>query len=166
MAVGAARCAECGRPVDEHDRDIKLTWPDLVLRAPEQEGETWGGDPLLQVDGVGAFVRVLLPIQLTGTYSLTIGTWLAINPAEMPSVWERWPTPSYDDLVLDGYLANGIPPWGDEVLLAPATARVRDPEHVPYIDESTHETLRAVIAQEWPHEPVLAAWASVFSRAN
>jgi hypothetical protein len=141
--------------------------PDPVLAVPPEEmaSRSWGSDPLLQVQGVGAFVRVLLPIRLTGGYSLTVGTWLAIDPANLRPVWEGWDTDAYASLVLEGFLANAIPPWGDAVLSAPATAAVRDPKLNPYIASSQHPVLGEVLATEWPHEEVLAPYDGLLDHA-
>ena len=127
----------------------------------ERAARTWGSDPLIQVQGVGAFVRVLLPIRLTGGFSLTVGTWLAIDPARLRSVWEQWETPSYDSIELHGYLANKIPPWGASVFGAPCTATVRDPSLFPYVTASSEPNLNAVLAQEWQHVHILEAYAAV-----
>lgn len=155
-------CPTCGRPIDEHNRHVRLVLPDPVLALPPEDraSRTWGSDPLIQVQDVGAFVRVLLPIRLTGGYSLTIGTWLAIDPARLRSVWEQWETPSYEAITLDGYLANKIPPWGADVLGAPCTAIVRDPSELPYLTVSTQTTLNAVLSQEWQHIDILEAYAA------
>jgi hypothetical protein len=133
--------------------------PDPVLEVPadERSSRTWGSDPLLQVQGVGAFVRVMLPIRLTDGHSLTFGTWLAINPSELPSVWERWETDTYPSIVLEGYLANAIAPWGRSVFGAPATATVREPTQNPYITATTQTALAEVIEREWPYREVLEA---------
>jgi hypothetical protein len=125
-----------------------------------RETRTWGHDPLIQVQGVGAFVRVLLPIRLTDGYTLTVGTWLAIDPSRLHAVWEMWETTQYESLVLDGFLANEIPPWGAEVLGAPSTAIVRDPEQVPYLSSSSQPDLSAILTRDWPHEVILAAYQS------
>jgi hypothetical protein len=131
--------------------------PDPVLDVPEQErkSRTWGSDPLIQVQGVGAFVRVMLPIRLTEGHSLTVGTWLAINPVEMPAVWERWNAPEYADLELTGYVANAIPPWGKNLLGATASAAVRNADQNPFITGSSHNDLAAVIGNTWPYKEVL-----------
>jgi hypothetical protein len=46
--------------MDEHNRHVRFVLPDPVLAVPESERaeRTWGHDPLLQVQGIGAFVRV------------------------------------------------------------------------------------------------------------
>ena len=161
-------CPTCGRPLDLHDRHVRMKLPDPVLAVPEEDraSRTLGRDPLIQVQGVGAFVRVLLPIRLTGGYSLTVGTWLAIDPANLRSVWEEWIKDDYSSLVLDGFLANAIPPWGEAVLSAPATATVRDPKLNPYITASPHPVLGEVLATEWPHEDVLAPYEGLLEHAG
>lgn len=159
----AAACPTCGRPIDEHNRHVRFVLPDPVLAVPaaERESRTWGVDPLIQVQGVGAFVRVLLPIRMTGGFSLTVGTWLAIDPARLRTVWEQWETPEYVAIELDGYLANTIPPWGASVLGAPCTAVVRDPSQFPYVRASSHPDLKAVLGNEWQHIDILEAYRSV-----
>lgn len=112
----------------------------------------------MQVQGIGAFVRVLLPVHLSGGYALTVGTWLAVDPSELRSIWKQWDTPTYASLTLTGYVANAIPPWGEGTLHAPATARVRESEFLPCLDSSTTAVLQGVMSREWEHEPVLSAW--------
>jgi hypothetical protein len=155
-------CPSCGRPLDAHDRNVRLLLPDPVLAVPESEraDRTWGADAMMQVQGIGAFIRVLLPIHLSGGFSLTVGTWLAIDPATLPGVWASWETPAYASLTLEGFLANRIPPWGDDVLGASATAAVRDPEQYPYVVSSQQATLEAVLTTEWPHAEILSVYES------
>jgi hypothetical protein len=154
------RCPTCGRPLDEHDRHVRFALPDPVLDVPKPERaeRTWGADPLLQVQGVGAFVRVLLPIRLTGGFSLTVGTWLAIHPDRLRGIWEVWETPAYAGLALDGLLANAIPPWGDRTLGTPVEAAVRDPGQFPYVERGREAVVQKAIATEWAHEDILAAY--------
>ncbi|MDQ3480518.1 MAG: DUF2199 domain-containing protein [Actinomycetota bacterium] len=140
--------------------------PDAVHVVPESEriDRTWGRDPLLQVQGIGAFVRVLLPIQLTGGFSLTVGTWLSVDPASLREVWEVWETPAYAELVLEGHLANAVPPWGQKVLGIVGVATVRDPTKWPYIQRSDAPSFQNILSTEWPHDAILGAYASVFRR--
>ena len=113
---------------------------------------------MLQVQNIGAFVRVLLPIRLTGGYSITVGTWLAIQPDRLRHVYEVWWEPEYSKLHLDGFLANAVPPWAGDVFGAPASAVVRDPDQVPYLTASKHHLLSSILSQEWPHDAILAAF--------
>jgi hypothetical protein len=105
---------------------------------------------MMQVPGVGAFVRCLLPVPLEGGYSLTFGIWLAINPRELQDTFRRWWEPQYVDLTLQGFLANDLPEIG--LLGAPATATVIDPDATPYITGSPDEAVATALNREWPHE--------------
>jgi hypothetical protein len=66
-----------------------------------------------------------------------------------------WWEPGYADLRLDGFLANSVEPWG--LLAAPVSLDVRDTEQAPYCSASSDPGLSQVLADEWPHETVLAA---------
>ena len=162
-ADASGRCATCGRPLDTHDTHIRLKLPDPVIAIPEEDRreKTWGGDPLLQVAGAGSFVRVLLPVRLTGGHRLTIGTWLSVGPAELHEIWAMWETERYAGLHLAGFLANAIEPWGDAVLAAPAKAAVVASDQLPVIHYSDHELLTRIIQEEWPHDLVLSAYTAI-----
>jgi hypothetical protein len=150
-------CALCGRPTEAHNRHVRFRLPDPVKATPEQERAPgiWmsHGDPetsvMMQVPNVGPFVRALLPVRLTGGFTLTFGVWVAIHPDDLQRAFRVWWEPEYRDLVLEAWLANTLPEW--DLLSAPAVARVRDVEHTPYITESTDEGLARVLADEWPH---------------
>lgn len=158
-----ARCQTCGRPLDEHNRDVRFLLPQPVLESDEQEAAagTWmsHADPnssvMMQVPGVGAFVRALLPVRLTGGYRLTFGLWLAVHPDDLRRAFQVWWEPDYAHLVLDGWVANVVPPWG--LLGAPVRAGVRSPDETPYCLESPDPTLGRVLAEEWSHVEVLDA---------
>lgn len=150
-------CPTCGRQLDAHNRHVRFQLPDPVLDVPadERAARTWGNDVLTQVEGVGAFVRALLPIRLGGGHTLTYGLWLEVHPDDLRRAFTSWLSPSYVDLVLDGLVANDVAPWG--LLGKPTRAVVRDPDEVPYLDSSTDEVLNKVLNDEWPHDVVLNA---------
>ena len=152
-----ATCPTCRRPLDEHNRHVRFRLPDPVLAVPavEREARTWQTDVMMQVEGVGAFVRALLPVQLTGGYTLTFGLWLRVRPDDLQHAFAAWWAPSYPDLILDGFLANNVEPWG--LLGKPVRAVVRDPEQTPYVDSSDDHDMTHVLADEWAHEFVLDA---------
>gem|GEM_PF-5983322 len=56
-------CPTCGRPLDEHNRHLRFGVPEPVLSVPKEEraARTWGNDVLMQVQGIGSFVRILIP---------------------------------------------------------------------------------------------------------
>lgn len=110
---------------------------------------------MMQVPNVGSFVRSLLPIKLTGGYTVTFGVWVAIHPDDLQRAFAVWWEPEYASLRLDGFLANVVKPWG--LLAAPVTLEVRDPEQTPYCSASSDPELSRLLADKWPHESVLAA---------
>ena len=151
-------CLTCGSALDAHDRHIRYTLPDPLLAADgwQRVAGTWMSDPnareavMIYVPEVGAFVRALLPIHLSGGYKLTYGVWLAVEPAKLREIYQVWNRPEYQDLRIGAYLANAVKPWG--LLAAPVTAVVRNPDETPYCDKSTDPTLSAVLHHEWPHD--------------
>ena len=154
-------CPHCGRRLDEHNRHLRFVLPEPVLEVPvaEREARTWGNEALMQVQGVGAFVRVLVPIHLTGGYTVTFGAWLGVDPDDLGTAYEVWWTDAYADLVIDGRLANMLPPWETETYGKPMQVAVRNRDEVPYAVSSIDEFLQTVLTKEWPHEDVLAAVA-------
>jgi hypothetical protein len=132
-----------------------------VLELPDQEHTpgTWlsHGTPresvMMQVNGVGAFVRVLVPVHLDGGYQVTYGAWLGIHPAQLQPTFEVWWAPEYADLRLEGRLANTIEPWG--LLGAPVIATVRNPDETPYLTDSPDPEMADLLTKTWPHEQVL-----------
>lgn len=110
---------------------------------------------MMQVTGVGAFVRALLPVRLSGGYSVTFGVWIGIDPSELQRVFEVWWKPEYAQLKLNGHLANEVMPWG--LLRAHVTLGVRDPDQTPYCVSSADPGLNALLSEEWEHTEVLDA---------
>jgi hypothetical protein len=166
LGVAVATCAMCGRPVSEHNRHVRFSLPDPALALAEREATpgTWMSHAtaresvMMQIPNVGTFVRALLPVRLSGGDSVTFGVWLAIDPRhdalrKLATVW--WNDDEYRDLKIEGWLANAIAPWG--MFAAPVTATVREVQQTPYCTESSNETLKHVIADEWDHDLVLAA---------
>jgi hypothetical protein len=110
--VTNGRCPTCGRPLDEHQRHLRFRLLQPVLEVPEADrtARTWGNDVLMQVQDVGAFVRVMVPVRLTGGYTVRFGAWLSVRPEDLRHAWEVWWTPAYAELRLAGVLANMLPP--------------------------------------------------------
>ena len=156
-----ALCQSCGRPLDEHNRHLRFGVPEPVLSVPEEEraSRTWGNDVLMQVLGIGAFVRILVPVKLTGGYTVTYGAWLSVHSEDLRHAWKVWMAPSYRELRLSGVLANMLPGWESETYVKPVEAAVLNVEQVPYAVDSTDEFMRHVLRDEWPHETVLDAVA-------
>lgn len=153
----AAACPTCGRALDAHDQHVRFGLPDPVLAIPVEEraARTWETEVMMQVEGVGAFVRALLPVHLEGGHTLTFGLWLGVAPEDMHRALEQWWSPAYKDLVLDGFIANQVWPWG--ILAKPARAVVRDADHAPYIDSSSDDEMQHVLSDTWAHAFVMDA---------
>lgn len=109
---------------------------------------------MMQVNGIGAFVRALLPVQLTGGYTVTYGIWVGITPEELRHIYDVWWEPEYRHLHVDGVIANIIEPWG--LYRTPVTLRVLDQDHTPYCVSSTDSVVEAVLHTEWDHHKVLS----------
>src|SRR5262245_12771944 len=155
------RCPTCGRPIDAHRRDVRFALPDVLVRPPAGwRGLIGGTESIIEVSGVAGFVRVLLPVRLSADATLTIGTWLRTELDTAQRVNGLFFAPAYATVELDGRLANAIYPWGPDLLDAPAHARVRDPNDIPYVESSGHPLLHRVLTDEWPHEEVFAAFGS------
>lgn len=163
-----AVCPTCGRALDEHNRHIRFGVPEPVLSIPKDERAalTWGNDVLMQVKGVGGFVRILLPVKLTGGYTVTFGAWLSVDSPSLRRAWELWEDERYKDLRLSGVLANMLPGWEDETYVKPIEAAVINTEHTPYAVASSDEFMSRVLNDEWPHEFVLAAIAPFEAQHN
>lgn len=158
-----ANCELCGRPTDAHDQQVRFRLPDPVLRASEQDRAqgTWKTheDPnaavMMMVPGLGAFVRALLPVQLTGGHTVTFGVWVSVHADDLKRAFDSWWAPEYVNLTLEGRLANALPPW--EVFAAPVSLAVTDPDATPFCVASTDSGLQLVLTREWDHELVLTA---------
>ncbi len=156
-------CAICGRNQDSHNRHVRFRLPDPVLAAAEREKTpgTWMDDDdankavMMQVPGIGPFVRVVLPVILIGGHTITFGLWLGVHPDDFQRTVREWWAPTYPQLILQGRIGNDIQPWG--LLARVATASVRSADQTPYLTASEDDVVRRVITDEWPHEPVIDA---------
>lgn len=129
--------------------------PDPALEpGPWRNTEGWwmnGQDAqssvLLTAPGLGGFVRALLPVRLERAHTLTFGVWVEVTPDDLKRAHDLWWAPGYRDLVIDGRLANAVPP--NVEVGAPVRLVVRDPEHTPYCDSSSDPALQALLTQTW-----------------
>jgi hypothetical protein len=106
---------------------------------------------------MGNFIRVLLPVQLTDDYQIVIGCWLGVPADQFDLAGRVWNTPAYDELVLEGLMANAVAPW-PSVLGAPAIAKPRSSNELPYVVESGDPGLAQVLRDIWPHADAVKAW--------
>lgn len=113
---------------------------------------------MMQVPHVGPFVRALLPVKLTGGYTVTFGVWIGVHPEDLRGAFDTWWTPEYSDLAMEGRLANALPAW--DVLGAPVTIAVTDPDATPYCVSTADPQLASVLTDQWEHDLILSGLPS------
>ena len=143
-------------------RSIAVTFadPDVLLEVPEELLDTWGKDPFLAIKTIGFFLRVVLPVRLDDGSWVDFGTWLEIHSEDFRTAWQTWNAPEYTDLVVEGYVANTIAPWGQfpHVLVK---AVVRDADEVPVLSACSDPKVMAIIDGTWPRDEVLSPYADL-----
>ena len=159
MSTPAISCSCCGEPLaDEQRVDVRFGLPDAALTVPEEARRALGPSALLRVDGVGSFIRCLLPLALTGGTELVLGAWVETDEETLERAAAVWEDSAYAELVVRGRLANAIRPWGEAVLGVPVTARVADDDELPYVVEGHDETARRLLAETWDRDHVLSCF--------
>ncbi|MFJ4584721.1 DUF2199 domain-containing protein [Streptomyces echinatus] len=157
MTAHLPTCSCCGDTLADESRvDIGFNLPDAALRAPEATRHQLGVRALLRVDGVGCFVRCLLPVSLTQATELVMGMWLEVDDATLRRAQDLWEDPRYADLSFQGKIANRIQPWGDELVGAEVTARVGDAEELPYVVTGHGPAAARLLAETWDRDHVLS----------
>ena len=146
--AAAEECELCGAPASGYDRHVRFKLPDPVLAMPGQHRTpgSWLSHPddpnasvMMQVPGLGAFVRVLLRVHLDNGGAVTYGTWLGIGPEDLQRAFALWWSPEYASLRLFGALANEVVPG---VLGSAVEATVLDPDQTPYVTGSDDPRVR------------------------
>ncbi|WP_436530944.1 DUF2199 domain-containing protein [Actinoplanes sp. HUAS TT8] len=149
-------CDCCRAALDPADFDIRSTDPDPILALSDEErAAVQGGRSLRLAEGVGAFVRCLMPVRLTGGSRVTYSVWLEIDPEALRHAREVWQAPAYADLAFTGTVANAIKPWAP-IYGEPATAEVQDADSLPYLVASEGTLLWRVLNEEWDRDEVLS----------
>lgn len=149
-------CSCCGSPLDPIDLNIRSALPDPILRlSPQQSATAWGDRNFQQADGVGAFIRCLMPVRLVGQGTVTYSVGLSVHPDQMRQAYEDWDTPAYAGLRLHGVVANAVKPW-PALFGARARAEVRDINTLPYLVAEEGGLLSRVLTHEWDRDDVLS----------
>lgn len=150
-------CDECGRaPLPRYERDVAFRLPDPVLAIPGRRDPP--ADQIWQTEFMQAggewFVRALMPVPLSGGYSLTFGVWIGLSPEEFTRATMVWSDPVlYPTYAADGYLANALPIWG--LFRAPVRIEARREDERPVVVSSPDPTAERVLGEEWDHAFVL-----------
>lgn len=149
-------CSCCGASLDPVDFDIRSALPDAMLALPaERRAAAWGNSEFQRLEGVGGFLRCLMPVRLTGGGSVTYSVWLKLDDEQLRHANAVWSTPEYADLRLRGEVANAIKPW-PELLGETAGAEVRDAGRLPYLVADENSLLSRVLSDVWDRDAVLS----------
>lgn len=158
---GSGHCLGCGGPLDpEHPRfDIALPQPLAEISDAERTAcvstET---DKLIVADGIGNFIKVLLPISLDDGRRVTYSLWVGMNGSVLEAMSQRMRTQGMAGIKIEGVLANSLHPWGDGMLKADAQIESKQTEPGGYnlfIVGSTAPELKRIIQGSWPAAFVL-----------
>ncbi len=103
------------------------------------------------------FVRALLPIHLDDGASVTFGTWLEVDLPDFNHAVEVWFGEAYGDLMLQGRIANAVPPWGATVIARQCTARVLVNDQIPYMTVSPDALVTRILKETWPASAIVAS---------
>ena len=152
-------CSFCEQPVEGRELDFRFTWPDRLLDIPDADrsSRVRGDGDIIGAPGLGVFLRVLLPVRLTGGYEIRYGTWLALTTtSDFDRARALWHAPEYPTLVLEGVLSNAIEPWGRSVMTK-ARVGVRLHHEVPYVEEILDPSMSRLLTETWSRDWVLSA---------
>ncbi|SMC73664.1 DUF2199 domain-containing protein [Kibdelosporangium aridum] len=154
-----ARCGCCGELIETTGQiDFGFDLPDVAYDKSDTEVEKVNLR-LVRVDGEGGFVRCVMPVALTDDLRLVLGVWVRVSDADFEHVVSVWSEQAYQDLVVQGTLANMIRPWGHEIYEAPLTAAVHEADKIPVVDASEHPVLHRVLTETWERDHVLSYFA-------
>ncbi|MDK9499387.1 DUF2199 domain-containing protein [Streptomyces katrae] len=150
-------CACCGDALhDERRIDFGFNLPDAAFGLPEEALHRLGVRALLRVDGVGSFIRCLLPVRLSHDTELVLGAWVRVDDPTLRRAHELWEEPGYADFGFTGTFANRIQPWGDALLDAEVATRVADPDELPVVTAVRHPVAARVLTEVWDRDEVLS----------
>ncbi len=139
---------------------ITFTHPDVIFDIHPELLDTWAEGPFLAIKTIGFFLRVALQVRLDDGSRVDFGTWLEVDDEDFRTAWQTWNVPEYADLVVHGYVANSIAPWGQlpHVLVE---AVVRDVDDIPVLASCPDLRVAEIIDGVWPADQVLAPYGDV-----
>jgi hypothetical protein len=137
--------------------DYGFQLPDEVFAVPQDERRLRlrGLGRVFVLDESRGFVRIVLPVGLDHG-SVRFGIWLEIPPEQAEHALQVWETPAYAAQSYVGTVANFLPPWGDALLGAEASARPISANELPVVDGG-EEVVRSLLTRTWPRADVVAA---------
>lgn len=150
-------CYRCGKPLGAHNLAWDYPIPDPVT--DREDAIVVRTEQVITAQGLGSYVRVILPIPVDTGHEVTLGVWMAITDG---ALWDRIlgagraGGDAWAGLEFTGRLAVAVRPW-PEVFGNRATARVPGVDTVPRVVASVDEPLTRVLAGDWPEQWVVEA---------
>jgi hypothetical protein len=150
-------CSCCGEPLPAGNLAWDLEEPDPVVYLDEAERAdriSAQTDQGFCVQGLGNFIRVILPAPVEHDRTATFGVWLCITAA---ADWRRIMAAgsrggsAWAGLTFEGRLASAIEPWPD-IFGAWTRAVVPGPGKVPRLVHSHDPLLARVLTERWPED--------------
>lgn len=125
-----------------------LEFPDAVfdLSSEERARAVKRTGRLLEVQGLGAFVQLRIPLALSDGLAMTYEAWLAVDAAGYAK--------ARAGVGIHGSLASQFPPWSREILGKPAQATA-DAQGRYRLVAGEDAFLTKLVSEEWPHALIL-----------
>jgi len=149
------------RPAAAHDRHVRFRLPERVLNSPARENApgSWlsHGSPdtsvMMQVPPIGAFVRALMPVSLSGGYTVTYGLWVGIAPAGS-SEGVRGLVGGGVQGFASGWIPGELGPALEAAGSACQSCRTRSGAHPVLLGELGPAAFPGA-TEQWPHDEII-----------
>jgi len=148
-------CSCCGKPLPPDNLAWDLEEPDPLAYLSDEEREeriVTQTQQMVRVNGMGNFIRVILPVPVEHDREATFGVWLCITePEEYQRIIaaardgrKRWVGTRFA-----GRLVTALQPW-PEIFGAWAQAEAPAAFEVARLVHSVDPTLSTVLTKRWP----------------
>ncbi|MEU7826658.1 DUF2199 domain-containing protein [Catellatospora sp. NPDC049133] len=157
----AILCSCCGEPLPPGNLAWDLEMPDPVAYLDDDDRAQrtlFESEQVFNIAGLGAFIRVILPVPVEHDRTATFGVWLCVPDAkEWTRINEaaRKGGSAWAGITFEGRLATALQPWPD-VFGAWTRAVVPGPDQVPRLVHSHDPLLARVLTERWPEELIRA----------
>jgi hypothetical protein len=152
-------CHCCGQPVPEGNLAWDFPEPDpLAFLSDDERARRLGFQTpqIVGVEGLGNFIRVILPVPVEHDREATLGVWLSIPELRE---WERvidaasQGGDAWAGVRFAGRLVTAVQPW-PQVFGSWTQALVPGPGKVPRLVHSVDPVLANVLTSVWPEETI------------
>lgn len=152
-------CSCCGKPIPEGNLAWDIEEPDPLAYLSESERAAnlvVQTRAIVQVKGLGNFIRVILPVPVEHDRQATFGVWLCITePGEWGRVLDagKQGGDAWAGLKFAGRLVTALEPWPD-IFGVWTQAVVPAADKVPQLVHSVDPLLAHVLTNVWPEDVI------------